>query len=131
MAQELTHVSITSGHSRSSTRSEVHDEMIERLQPIIAAGEGEVGGVHIRIETKQSFTLAWHPGLPAVRCWFAHESNPTTWMAAGGQGPEPLASWVTVELLAGARRCSAEEMFMLGDAERCVTWALLEGRMLY
>jgi len=130
MAQELTHVSATTGQSRSSMRSEVHDEMIERLKPIIAAGEGEVGGVQIRIETRQSFTLAWQPGIPAVRCWFAHESDPTTWTAAGGQGPEPPAPWVTVELLAGARSCTPEELFMLGDAERCVTWALLEGHML-
>jgi hypothetical protein len=129
MANELTHVSITTGHSRSSARGEAHNDIMEILKPIIVAGQGNIGGLHINIESGKSFTLAWEPGIPAVRCWFARESDPATWEAAGGQGPEPPAPWVAVELLTGALRCTPEGMFMLGDAERCIAWALLEGHM--
>ena len=45
---------------------------------------------------------------------------------AGGQGSEPTGTWLAVCLLPGALQCTTHQIMMLGDAERCIAWAILE-----
>ena len=128
MAQALTHVTLMTGHTRRSPRSEVGGDIITRLKSIVAAGEGEMSGLHIRIESLHTFTLAWRVDSPVVRCWLTTtaDSDPRLWAAAGGEGPEPPAPWLAVQILRDALKCTPDEMIMLGDAERCVAWAIID-----
>ena len=38
---------------------------------------------------------------------------------------EPAPPWLTAEVLAGVVARTPEELAMLGDAERCVAWAIV------
>ena len=120
--RELTHVTLTTGHSRRSPRSEVDDDIVEAFKPIVSGGGGEINGLHVRIETPHTFTLSGRAGSPAVRCWLTTtaDADPRLWATAGGDGPEPTAPWLAVRILVDALKCTPDEMIMLGDAERCV-----------
>jgi hypothetical protein len=59
----------------------------------------------------------------AVRCWLSRDPNPDLW---DFDIPEPSAPWLAVALLDEAANLTPDQVFMLGDAERCVAWARLE-----
>jgi hypothetical protein len=122
----LIHITLNSGDARISPRSEVSDETVEILKPVVAAGGGEIAGLHILMEAADVFTLGWQADTPAVRCYLAREPNPALWKQAEGQGSEPTGTWLAVRLLPGALLCTTEQVMMLGDAERCVAWAIIE-----
>ena len=122
----LIHITLSSGDARISSRSEVHDDIVEILKPIVDAGGGEISDLHVVFESASVFNLGWHPDAPAVRCYLAKEPNPPLWKQAGGQGSEPTGLWLAVRLLPDALHCTTDQIMMLGDAERCVAWAIIE-----
>ncbi len=122
----VSHITLNSGDARISLRSEVPDNAIQMIKPVVAAGGGELAGLHITMEAANIFTLGWQAEIPAVRCYLANEPNPTLWKQAEGQGSEPTGIWLAVRLLPGALQCSTEQVMMLGDAERCIAWAIIE-----
>ena len=122
----LIHITLNSGDERISPRSEVSDETVEILKPVVAAGGGEIADLYILMEAADVFTLGWQADIPAVRCYLAREPNPALWKQAEGQGSEPTGTWLAVRLLPGALLCTTEQVMMLGDAERCVAWAIIE-----
>jgi hypothetical protein len=122
----LIHITLNSGDARISSRSEVSDDTIAMLKPVVAAGGGEIAGLHILMEAANVFTLGWEADTPAVRCYLAKQPNPALWKQAGGQGSEPTGTWLAVRLLPGALQCTTDQVMMLGDAERCIAWAILE-----
>jgi hypothetical protein len=124
-AQHLIHITLNSGDERISSRSEVSDDTIEMLKPVVAAGDGELAGLYITMEAANVFTLGWQPDTPAVRCYLAKEPNPTLWKQALGEGSEPTGPWLAVRLLPGVLQCSTDQIMMLGDAERCIAWAII------
>jgi len=122
----LIHITLNSGDARISLRSEVPDNAIQMIKPVVAAGGGELAGLHIMMEAANVFTLGWQADIPAVCCYLANEPNPALWKQAEGQGSEPTGIWLAVRLLPGALQCSTEQVMMLGDAERCIAWAIIE-----
>jgi hypothetical protein len=122
----LIHITLNSGDARISPRSEAGDDTIVMLKPVVAAGGGEVASLHITMEATDTFMLGWHSGIPAVRCYLANQSNPALWKQAGGQGSEPTGIWLAVRLLPGTLQCTTDQIMMLGDAERCVAWTIIE-----
>jgi len=122
----LIHITLNSGDERISPRSEVSDDTIEMLKPVVAAGDGELAGLYITMEAAHVFTLGWQPDTPAVRCYLAKEPNPMLWKQAQGEGSEPTGPWLAVRLLPGALQCSTDQIMMLGHAERCIAWAIIE-----
>jgi hypothetical protein len=122
----LIHITLNSGDERISPRSEVSDETIAILKPVVAAGGGEIAGLHILMEAADVFTLGWQADTPAVRCYLAEEPNPTLWKQTEGEGSEPTGPWLAVRLLFGALQCTTEQVMTLGDAERCIAWAIME-----
>ena len=122
----LIHITLNSGDARISLRSEVDDDTIAILKPIVAAGEGEVAGLYITMEEADVFTIGWQADIPAVRCYLANEPNPALWTQTEGQGSEPTGTWLAVRLLLGALECTTEQVMMLGDAERCIAWMIIE-----
>jgi len=122
----LIHITLNSGDERISLRSEGRDDIIAMLKPVVAAGGGEIAGLHILMEAANVFTLGWQADTPAVRCYLAKSPNPALWTQTGGQGSEPTGTWLAVRLLPGALECTTEQVMMLGDAERCIAWAIIE-----
>ncbi len=122
----LIHVTLNSGDTRISPRSEDYDDAIEMIKPIVAGGGGELAGIHILMEAAGIFTLGWQPGAPAVRCYLAKGPNAALWKQAGGEGSEPTGPWLAVRLLPDALQGTTDQIMMLGDAERCVAWAIIE-----
>ena len=122
----LIHITLNSGDERISPRSEGRDDIIEMLMPVVAAGGGEIAGLYITMEGANVFTLGWQADTPAVRCYLAKPPNLTLWKQAEGQGSEPTGAWLAVRLLPGALECTTDQVMMLGDAERCIAWAILE-----
>jgi hypothetical protein len=120
------HITLNSGDARISPRSEVRDDVIEMLKPIVDAGGGEISALHVVFESASVFTLGWQPDAPAVRCYLAKEPNPALWKQTEGERSEPTGSWLAVRLLPGALHCTTDQIMMLGDAERCVAWAIIE-----
>src|ERR1700741_1243987 len=121
----LIHITLNSGDARISPRSEVRDDIIAIIKPVVAAG-GVLAGLHIVMESAHVFTLGWEGNPPAVRCYLAKQPNPALWTQAGGQGSEPTGPWLAVRLLPNALQCTTEQVMMLGDAERCVAWTIIE-----
>ena len=122
----LIHITLNSGDARISPRSEVSDDTIAMLKPVVAAGGGEIAGLHILMEAANVFTLGWQADTPAVRGYLAKQPNPALWKQADGQGSEPTGTWLAVRLLPGALKCTTDQVMMPGDAERCIAWAILE-----
>ena len=122
----LIHITLYSGDARISPCSKVSDDTIAMLKPIVAAGGGEIADLDIMLEAADVFTLAWQPDIPAVRCYLAKQLNPALWKQTGDQGNEPTGRWLAVRLLPDALKCTAYQVMMLGDAERCVAWTMLE-----
>jgi hypothetical protein len=122
----LVHVTLNTGGSRASARAEVTDDKMAMIKPMVAAGDGVFGGLHIRFESTEVFTLSWQADVPAVRCYLARRQNNALWMRAGGQSDEPAAPWLAVRFLAGSLQCTTEQFLMLGNAARCAAWALIE-----
>ena len=142
---DLWHLTLTTGHGRRSPRSEVADDVIATLRPIIQAGHGTLRGLTIDLlgpalaEGWQSFTLGWGEAAVdvfAVVCWEAR-AHAAAWREAMehlalapvptpvARFSEPPVPWLTAEVLVGAVARTPEETFMLGDAERCVAWAIV------
>jgi hypothetical protein len=122
----LIHITLNSGDARISPHSEVRDDVIQRIKPTVAAGGGVLVGLHIVMESADVFTLGWEANTPAVRCYLAKQPNPALWTQTGGQGSEPTGPWLAVRLLPNALQCTTEQVMMLGDAERCVAWTIIE-----
>ena len=124
--EALIHITLNSGDARISPRSEVPDNAIQIIKPVVAAGGGELAGLYIVMEASNVFTLGWQADIPAVRCYLAKEPNPALWKQTEGEGSEPTGTWLAVRLLPGALQCTTEQVMMLGDAERCIAWAIIE-----
>jgi hypothetical protein len=122
----LIHITLNSGDARISPRSEVSDDIIQIIKPVVAVGGGELAGLHITMEAADVFTLGWQADDPAVRCYLAKQPNPVLWKQTGGQGNEPTGPWLAVRLLPGALQCATDQVMMLGNAERYVAWAIIE-----
>jgi hypothetical protein len=122
----LIHITLNSGDARISPRSEVRNDIVAMLKPVVAAGSGKIAGLHVTREAADVFTLGWQPEAPAVRCYLAKEPNAALWKETGGEGSEPTGPWLAVRLLPGALQCTTDQIMMLGDAERCVAWAIIE-----
>jgi hypothetical protein len=112
----LIHITLNSGDARISPRSEVSDDIIQIIKPVVAVGGGELAGLYITMEAADVFTLGWQ----------AKQPNPALWKQTRGQGNEPTGPWLAVHLLPGALQCTTDQVMMLGSAERCVTWAIIE-----
>src|SRR5215470_1055938 len=85
----LIHITLNSGDERISPRSGGRDDIIAMLKPVVAAGGGEIAGLHILMEAANVFTLGWQADTPAVRCYLAKEPNPALWKQAGRAASPP------------------------------------------
>ena len=95
-AQHLIHITLNSGDERISPRAEGRDDIIAMLKPVVAAGGGEIAGLHILMEAANVFTLGWQADTPAVRCYLANEPNHALWKQTEGAANLPGHGWPCV-----------------------------------
>lgn len=154
VAEYFEHVTLTTGDRRRSPRSEVADQVIEGLQPMIEAIEqagaetpmiplpGVPGySVSGRADSRCLVATVYADGPPSEllasigialhsRCGASLWRNLHQWGQLGvvtdpeAPPPEP---WVAAALDEGAPN-HVEAMEVLGDFERCLAWAFLERR---
>jgi len=139
----MEHLTLATGHSRMSHRSEIHNDVIRLIRPAVAAGAGTLGrtGWSIRMfEGREQGGAGFecrHGSLWIVSCYMAW-SRPAAdemWSAAtksallanGLQQPRGLP-WLAVALMPDALRAQPSIVREAGDMERCVAWTVLDTR---
>jgi hypothetical protein len=152
-ATNMIHLTLNTGDSRESPRSEVEQKTIDYLVPIVAKGGGEVmDGWHLYFTDEDLpgamfFQIASEPGFskkPAVMCMLGFgdgagkawdilvqgysvlRQNPL--MAGSKPAPEeePERPWLAVYLTPFAIGVDRDTIAMFGDMERCIAWTILE-----
>lgn len=147
MNKALQHITLTTGHTRRSPRSEVSDHVIDRLSPVVEAGGGllGVGDWRIDIVSRQNGYAVWHigsdrnpkePWVSCAACWdlgaisFAWANMATTLKKVGFPvlvpTPKEDMPWLAVAFLPGIVAVPLDDIMALGDAERCIAWTLIE-----
>jgi len=139
----LWHLTTTSGHGRWSPRSEVGEDIIRQLRPLIRDGGGELQGLTITIGGDRdggcAFSLGWDwdprdPDVRCVLCWdparhdaWRRAADTTEWMSIRNfEEPPHGCKWLAVALQPRIMLDSFTNVWQLGDAERCVAWAIIE-----
>lgn len=143
----LTHITLNSGHSRESPRSEVRSDIIKMMRPLLRRA---LKGERVPVPSKPGWTInggvegsacvvtVWagvgSDAVPVVSVGVAGGRNgsDTTWrmlhsMSSGSPlvtSPEAMPSipWCGVALLVGAALVPREELGWLGDFERVIAW---------
>jgi hypothetical protein len=134
-AATLTHITVDTGHTRESPRAEVDDLIIETLRGLVREGYGTIGGLAVEISVPRSagfasFSIAPTPNsTPVVGCclvWDARFSR-SRWhtIIEPLPLPTPTVPWLAAELHASAADLAPEVLIAIGDAERCIAWAIL------
>lgn len=141
----IEHVTLTTGATRESARSEVADHVVHRIREALATSDGTLWDTGWRVallptpEGGHVFDLLWR-GTPVVRCWLCVDGGASDemWRAAKGGGivlpgtrlmrPRRvpwLAASMRPEVLS-LKDGTATVVGEAGDLERCVAWALLD-----
>lgn len=130
----LHHLTLTTGHSRRSSSSEVWQETREQLLPLIR--EALDGG---RPEIMDGYALTGTARGRQASTWTVHGAEGPLvtmlvcrrgkcvrdWEAIGGIGPQPQHPYCAVRL-EPALAVHADAAHWLGDFERSVAWTWLE-----
>lgn len=145
----LTHVTITTGHTRASPRHEVHAEVIAVLEKwlmsakptkfpslsdeVLAAPVPSCDGFWGIISRQKScllVTLLHEKTGPCVTFGVApsRSEGTTLWTSLGSAEPQPAGPWCGVRLepsIVDLMIVNPEDISWLGDFERSVAWAWL------
>ena len=142
MLRAIEHVTVTTGASRMSPRSEVDDGVLAEVRGRLAAGD--VGqGLSVAIAQREAEGVLYDlvdAGRPIVRCWLCLDRAvaDAMWGAAESYGRlvdararvrrPKAAPWLAVALLPDALTSAPERIMDSGDLARIVAWALIEDR---
>lgn len=139
----MIHITLNTGHTRISPRSEVSDDIVDTLRPLVRAGGGPLPGpargyrVQIMRDGRDAaFTIlgplvsASEPG-PIVTCGLALDDATVVWRGLQRLMPDAPCQmpttmpWLGVVILPTAA-LAADATDWLGDAERCIAWTMIE-----
>ena len=146
--RKLHHLTIDTGHLAVTPRSDVSDEAIAWLQPIVDDEQGladvlwfdliRLMGPERRPKGAAACTIHLGHGGPAlvqcVICWRSEDAE-TAWTAlsipeiapvTGRRLSVPSLPWLATKLLPGIESAPQEVVAMLGDAQRCIAWTIIE-----
>jgi hypothetical protein len=148
----LLHVTLSSGHVRKSPRSEVADDVITVLRPLLSRaltgdhapilGYTITGGVHGRCCAITFWRVDELTGrvpvitvgvAPHSRCgahlWRSlHEDLPPGSVVRTSPDDVPQEPWCAARLDIGAAALGPDQMMLFGDLERCIAWTWIEMR---
>lgn len=141
----LRHLTINTGHERLSHRSEIHDQDVDALLPVVDAdaGTNPETGWTITILHRSPGWCAWQigpyrtPYIIAVTCW-DDDAATGAWsympalakaavVAPDWTPPEcPAAPWLAVVFTPFIRVLPPEEIEAMASIESTVAWAIIE-----
>ena len=136
----IEHITITTGASRRSPRSEVEDRVVDLVRAGIAAGgalwdSGWTVTLQPTPEGGHVYDLSYR-GRDIVRCWLCtdRERSDAIWDAAtagpiipGTRLHRPASTpWLAAALRPDAMAAGTAVLMEVGDLERIVAWTLLE-----
>lgn len=138
MTDKIEHITLTTGASRISERSEVRDDVVTAVRTAIADQGGKVRDWTIQIIGSPAgghmFDLLWQ-GRRVVRCWLCDDQRVSQAMWSGVSLAAPAGTrlhppstvpWLAAAIVPEAASVPPEALMMVGDMERCVAWAILE-----
>ena len=142
--QELAHLTLTTGHLRNSPAHEVPPEVIEALAPLVQSGGGPIPkcpgwSCEITCDAGGAVFHFSKRGIPCILCMLAWDANKAEeqWSLAlectytelldGISTKMPVTlPWLAVDILPTCiLLCSASDMMLMGDLERCLAWTIL------
>ena len=144
--KSLRHVTLNTGHVRISPRADVPGWVIDQLAPTIRAGGGNIGvpGWRFAFNHRTDGAAVWQIGpddhasdawVVCAMCWSLSLSG-WAWRnlmdlvralgLPGDASPITDVPWLAVVMLPGCDNLSADDLAALGDAERCIAWAILD-----
>lgn len=137
----MMHLTLNTGHVRESPRSEVGDDIIDKLRPLVQTTGGPLPhprGYSVQITRAgrdAMYTISRvmdDEAAPLVTCGLAVDDPAAVWHAlvqcTGGAiqaEMPPVTPWLGVVIHPVALLAPAA-LNWLGDAERCIAWALIE-----
>lgn len=136
----IEHITITTGASRLSPRSEVNDAVVTLIRTSLADHEGRLADTGWTIDLIPSppgghvYDLVYR-GSRIARCWLCTDADAADaiWLSATAGAPagtrlhRPMTMpWLAAGLMEGAMVAGPEALLAAGDLERCVAWALIE-----
>lgn len=143
MTRAIEHITITTGATRMSPRSEVDDQVLARVRADMMA-DAPLMGTAWRVAVRETpagghvYDLT-HAGAEIARCWLCVDRSVSDamWEAAqSGVIDERVrlarprgAPWLAAAILPGAITAALARpavMMEAGDLERVVAWALIE-----
>lgn len=135
------HITITSGASRMSARSEVADDVVASIRADLADRGGAIreSGWLVRLlpcpDGGHVYDLIYR-GTLIVRCWLCLDDalSGDMWASARAAALDPGVRlhpphgtpWLAAALAPSCLSAPREAMLEVGDLERCVAWALIE-----
>ena len=130
----LHHYTVESGHLRESPRSEVGDDVIALLVPLLVAGEHAMPhptGYRLRVTvdgTALAATVHSPAGAPLVTTVVVVDEAglAAALRVTGARPPMPLRPPAAIVTLHPTARLDAGSLGWLGDFERCLAWAWIE-----
>lgn len=145
MTKSLYHLTINTGHARESPRAEVPDWAIAKLMPVVKGGGGALGvpGWHLDILHRLDGGAIWQigpggqfePWVICATCWNPQYSDQawanlmrlvTAMGMPAGAAPNTDMPWLAVMMLPSMQGLPMDDVFAMGDAERCIAWTLIE-----
>jgi hypothetical protein len=128
-------VTINTGHSVDSPRSDVSGEVIALINRALVGDGTLMGGWSVQAFPARGsarFRMALNDTdvSDCVVCWDESVSAavwPDATRNMATPPARPAVPWLTAELrIPGILAATPDQMMELGDAERCVAWALIE-----
>jgi hypothetical protein len=143
----MIHLTLNTGDSWESPRSEIHECVITRLTRLVRCGDGAVPGLPYQVTILRTrrgalFTIAtqadFRDGVqPVLTCAVAWKRPPAIWRAlcrlmdpSWSQGPQatmPLRlPWLAVLFWPAATLVPPDDLAALVEFERGLAWAIVE-----
>lgn len=142
----MSHLTVDTGNSRKSSRSEVADDVIKVLGNWLLSGNptmenGAPNGVSVNnIPSCPGFSANIAPRGESLVVGVLYRgslcltfsvasceiSGKEIWKELGIKGPQPIAPWCAVKFEPGIISIPFKDHLWLGDFERSVAWAWLE-----
>jgi hypothetical protein len=149
--RHLEHVTLNTGHTRRSPRSEAADEVVRGLavgldRAIATKAREPIPGFalfsySVTALGGAAMVTLWREAAPVVTFGVAADAKDSAklWrlLHQGGAGkhatnPErpPAAPWLGVRMEAGAASTPPDDLLWLANFERCLAWTFIERRAL-
>lgn len=138
---DLNHYTLNTGHCRRSPRSEVWAQTMDHCQSVAEHDRGDLGRYTVVLTWAQAdggCVYTFYRGeMPLVTCGLATTGPAAAevWEALSGMMTQmgwtqahdmpPYLPWLA-DVVVAAHPVATEDVYMMGDASRCMAWTIIE-----